>query len=150
MYCTYCIYLVTQQSTLVVVESGSKRCYVPRYFSDPSRPMEMVRLHDMADYESLPLTKWNIRQPPENDVSREVVAPATAQSARLDLVLVPGLAFTAAGKRLGRGRGYYDAFLSSCDPTSTATVALAFDQQVLKDLPAGERDFAVGRVISPG
>ena len=126
---------------------SNKKCYVPRYFSDSSRPMEMVRLRDMDDYRGLPLTRWNIRQPPEDDDTREV-APAQRPSDAIDLVLVPGLAFTPSGKRLGRGRGYYDAFLSSCDRSKTEIVALAFEQQVLGDLPAGDRDFNVAKVIS--
>ncbi len=67
----------------------------------------------------------------------------------MDLVLVPGLAFTRSGKRLGRGKGYYDAFLSqSCsNNTCCQAVALAFSEQVLEDLPTDERDFTVHRVI---
>ncbi len=106
--------------------------------------MEMVLLRDLKDYESLPLTKWNIRQPPEGDEMREV-ADASRQ---LDLVLVPGLAFTTAGERLGRGRGYYDAFLASCS-ADVAVVALAFDEQMVEQVPAGEKDFRVQRVVSP-
>ena len=106
--------------------------------------MEMVLLRNLKDYESLPLTKWNIRQPPEDDEMREV-ADASWQ---LDLVLVPGLAFTTAGERLGRGRGYYDAFLASCS-ADVAVVALAFDEQMVEQVPAGEKDFRVQRVVSP-
>jgi len=47
---------------------ASKRCFVPRYFvggenRSRSDSMDMVRIIDLEDYYSLPVTKWNIRQP---------------------------------------------------------------------------------------
>jgi len=56
---------------------------------------------------------------------------------KLDVVLVPGLAFDRQKNRLGRGGGYYDRFLKSLDP-ATVTVGVAFDLQVLPTLPAHE------------
>lgn len=63
-----------------------------------------------ADVESLPKTKYNVAQP-ENIAERE---NATDDGKGLDLILVPGLAFTPAGARLGRGKGYYDQYLQRC------------------------------------
>ena len=51
--------------------------------------MEMVKLYDMDDYESLPLTKWNIRQP-KDDEER----PEALHEKSLDLILVPGTGCT--------------------------------------------------------
>ena len=47
--------------------------------------MEMVKLYDMDDYESLPLTKWNIRQPKDDEERPEALLEKS-----LDLILVPG------------------------------------------------------------
>lgn len=66
---------------------------------------------------------------------------------RIDLVVVPGLAFDQRGRRLGRGRGYYDKFLASLS-AHIPRIGLAFDFQVLKDLPAFSHDISVTRVIS--
>ncbi|MBL7085306.1 MAG: 5-formyltetrahydrofolate cyclo-ligase [Candidatus Omnitrophica bacterium] len=65
----------------------------------------------------------------------------------IDLVVVPGLAFAKTGKRLGRGGGYYDKFLAGL-PTRIPRIGLAFDFQVLKDLPALSHDISVTKVIS--
>ena len=46
-----------------------------------------MRLHDAADLAALPRTKWNIQQPSLEEEDREVAE-------HLDLILVPGLAFT--------------------------------------------------------
>lgn len=66
---------------------------------------------------------------------------------RIDLVIVPGLAFDRYGNRLGRGKGYYDRFLSQLAP-HIPTVALAFDFQLLPCLPVALHDLTVDKVIS--
>ena len=66
---------------------------------------------------------------------------------RLDLVIVPGLAFDEAGNRLGRGMGYYDRFLSQL-PKHVPTIGLAFDFQIIPDFPPLEsHDFSVSKVL---
>lgn len=52
--------------------------------------------------------RWKIKQPIEDEPREE----ALEHPQGLDLVLVPGLAFTRAGERLGRGKGYYDSYLA--------------------------------------
>lgn len=47
--------------------NNKRKCFVPRYEGDD---MQMLSLHSMDDYNMLPLTKWNIKQP-ENDEGRE-------------------------------------------------------------------------------
>jgi 5-formyltetrahydrofolate cyclo-ligase len=63
-----------------------------------------------------------------------------------DMILVPGLAFTAAGDRLGYGAGYYDTFLKQ--HTKAHTVAVCFPFQVLAALPVEAHDHPVERVVS--
>jgi 5-formyltetrahydrofolate cyclo-ligase len=65
----------------------------------------------------------------------------------LDLVLVPGLAFTRDGRRLGRGGGHYDRFLAEL-PGSCATIGVCFAEQILDDLPEESHDRRVGLVVS--
>ncbi len=72
----------------------------------------------------------------------EVVAPGS-----LDLVLVPGLAFSQCGDRLGRGGGYYDRCLGRLPP-STPKVALAFDLQVYPSIPTEAHDLPVGSILT--
>ena len=64
----------------------------------------------------------------------------------LDLVIVPGVAFDRRGNRLGRGKGYYDTFLSRL-PKDTPSIGLAFDFQILPTLPTTPTDVSVRRVI---
>ena len=61
------------------------------------------------------------------------------------LVLMPGMAFDAAGHRIGYGGGYYDKFLAA-EPTH-GTVALCYDFQLLENLPTEEFDIPVDLVL---
>lgn len=62
----------------------------------------------------------------------------------IDLVIVPGLAFTLAGDRLGYGQGYYDRFLST---VSAPNVGVCFSDQLVDEMPTTENDVRVDKVI---
>lgn len=64
----------------------------------------------------------------------------------VDLMVVPGLAFDKSGHRLGHGGGYYDRFLEKAPPT-IFTVGLAFDFQIMDELPRHDTDIPVDKVI---
>jgi len=76
----------------------------------------------------------------------EPVDKKVIDAKKLGLIVVPGVAFDKKGKRLGRGKGYYDRFLSEV-PTSISSIGLAFDFQILPSLPATPTDVNVTRVI---
>lgn len=65
----------------------------------------------------------------------------------IDLVVVPGLAFDRKGNRLGRGGGYYDRFLKKL-PDTISTVGLAFDFQIVENLPLSSFDVKVQALLS--
>ena len=75
----------------------------------------------------------------------------------LDVLLMPGLAFEITGARLGRGGGFYDAFLERyalrCDEAGwqkPPAVALAFDAQILDAgrVPVGSVDRSVDALVT--
>jgi 5-formyltetrahydrofolate cyclo-ligase len=67
------------------------------------------------------------------------------EAAMLDLVLVPGLAFTAGGHRLGRGGGFYDRALAGLSRARRFGIALP--GQLLTALPCEPHDQRVDRVL---
>ncbi|MCA9381000.1 hypothetical protein KC678_01940 [Candidatus Dojkabacteria bacterium] len=62
------------------------------------------------------------------------------------LAIVPGLAFTKDGKRLGRGGGWYDKFFAM--HKVKRKIGLCFKEQILKDLPIEEYDVFMDEVIT--
>ena len=65
----------------------------------------------------------------------------------VDLVVCPGVAFTADGRRLGRGRGYYDRYLG--DPAFRGfRVGVCYAHQLVDDLPVEPHDVRMDRVIT--
>jgi len=60
---------------------------------------------------------------------------------KIDVVLVPGMAFDAAGHRLGRGRGYYDRFLSA--HSHLYKIGVCFPFQRVAEVPTEEHDICV-------
>ena len=67
-----------------------------------------------------------------------------ANDVSIDVILVPGVAFDAEGHRLGRGRGYYDRFLSSFP---SEFIGVCFDFQKVDEVPIDAFDIPVDEVI---
>jgi 5-formyltetrahydrofolate cyclo-ligase len=65
----------------------------------------------------------------------------------LGLVIVPGLAFTSDGGRLGRGGGHYDRFLAALPP-SCPVIGVCFSEQIVDELPLEPHDHRVGQVLT--
>jgi len=65
----------------------------------------------------------------------------------IDLIVVPGIAFDKNNVRLGRGHGYYDRFLCAV-PKKARTVGLAFDFQIIENLPKDSHDIPVWKTIT--
>jgi len=65
----------------------------------------------------------------------------------IDFVVVPGRAFDNKGNRLGRGAGYYDNFLRDLR-RDICFCAIAFECQVLDEVPADESDHKIDALIT--
>ena len=76
----------------------------------------------------------------------EPVGETYTDHTQIDVILVPGLAFDAARRRLGRGRGYYDRFLSEYRWTASV-FGVCFDFQKVAEVPTDEHDIPVDEVI---
>lgn len=69
---------------------------------------------------------------------------------RLDLILVPGVAFDKRGGRLGRGGGFYDRFLTSLPRPGPILLAAAFAPQIVDRIPMEPHDQPVEIIVTPG
>jgi 5-formyltetrahydrofolate cyclo-ligase len=108
-----------------------KKVYVPYIYklheASPGMPksqMDMLALQDLEDYKSLQTDSWGIPSLDKDSIATrkncfggigmtqegESLATETNE-AGLDLILLPGMAFDHACRRLGHGKGFYDFFL---------------------------------------
>ena len=71
---------------------------------------------------------------------------ASVALSEIDLIVVPAVAVDAEGRRLGRGKGHYDATLRLCP--RGCSVALVFESQLVPSVPVGEHDARVGAVCT--
>lgn len=63
---------------------------------------------------------------------------------KIDVILVPGVAFDQFGNRLGRGKGYYDKILKN---TCGYKIGLCFPFQVMDEVPVDDYDVKMDRVV---
>lgn len=107
-----------------------KRVAVPKIYGDT---MRFIYLNDLSKVEK---NTMGIPEPVEDG---PVAEDKTA------LVLMPGLAFTKQGDRMGYGGGFYDRFLA--EEQDHPTVALCYDFQIVESLPTEEFDIPVDTVL---
>ena len=73
--------------------------------------------------------------------------PDSKQSVQhLDTIVLPGLAFTQTGVRMGHGAGFYDRFLKEA-PVETVKIGVCFDFQVIPNIPREEHDINVDLLV---
>lgn len=101
--------------------------------------MTMHRIRSLDDVRKNPVT--NIIEP--NDLS-----PFDERA--IDIVLVPGRAFTRNGQRLGRGNGGYDRWIAEqrIRNPETRFIGVCFDCQIVQEMPTETHDERVDTVIS--
>jgi len=79
----------------------------------------------------------------EPDASRCKIVPLE----RIDIAILPGLAFDEKGARLGSGQGYYDRLIPRLAIT-TRKVALTFEEQIVPQIPMEAHDKHVDIIIT--
>lgn len=110
----------------------------------------MIELKSMHQYDMLPKNRFGIKEMcnpvDENNQQLEVAN-------ELDLMIVPGVAFSLDGRRLGHGKGYYDEFLLDWVrrlPTNKKlyTIGLALREQLVDDpLALDGQDFTLDEIL---
>ncbi len=74
-------------------------------------------------------------------------APLPPDVASIDVVVLPGLAFTADGARLGQGGGWYDRLLAQVRP-DCVTIGVCFAEQLVDHVPSEPHDVDVDVVVT--
>jgi 5-formyltetrahydrofolate cyclo-ligase len=112
-----------------------KRVALPR-FSSTIEGYEACQVRDpVAD---IRMGQFGIREP-------GMECPAVPLN-ELDVLLVPGVAFDLCGRRLGRGKGFYDRWLATAQGT---TCGVAFEEQIVSEVPTERHDLHLSCILTP-
>jgi len=102
-----------------------------------------LRLCQIESLDQLEPGNFGVLEPPP---------PMRTQSSRMrqladcQAAVIPGLAFSTDGKRLGYGRGYYDRLLNQA--SATWRVAIAFDCQIMATVPTTQDDIIMDALVT--
>lgn len=103
--------------------------------------LELFRLESMDD---LALGMYKILEP---KAELRLLPERQVDVKSLDIVMVPGVAFTREGARMGHGKGYYDKLLEHARPDAPL-VALAFECQLFPEIPTQSHDVFMDKIIT--
>lgn len=117
-----------------LAETG-RRVALP-WFASRTAPMEFRLWDNPWDDTALSAGPW-----------RALQGATDSAAATPDLVIVPLLAFTADGHRLGQGGGHYDRWLA--EHPDVPAIGLAWDCQIIDNLPVEDHDRALAAVVTP-
>lgn len=124
--------------------ADGKRVAVPRIDGDDIAFVELS-----TGWKAWPRDRWGIPTPPTGAAALPFAEIAVGPT----LALIPGLAFDAAGGRLGRGKGYYDRFLEGVYAAAEAgarrftALGLGYGAQLVDAVPRGPLDRLVDGLI---
>ncbi|XP_055828313.1 5-formyltetrahydrofolate cyclo-ligase, mitochondrial isoform X2 [Solanum dulcamara] len=131
-----------------------KKIFVPRV-EDRNRNMRMLNISSTED---LIANSMDILEPAPLDADGNEREDVLFANEPVDLLILPGLAFDKAGRRLGRGGGYYDTFLSRYQELAEKRnwkqplkIALSYSVQIVDEgtIPLTPNDVLVDALVSP-
>ena len=64
---------------------------------------------------------------------------------KIEVIIVPAIALTRDGHRLGYGFGYYDRYLSG---KKSRTIALGYSKQIIKSFPYSDHDIRIDCIVT--
>ncbi|MBI3317056.1 MAG: 5-formyltetrahydrofolate cyclo-ligase [Candidatus Omnitrophica bacterium] len=130
--------LPTEVETRSLIQAAwrrGKKIYIPRIVQK-EKHMTFYAIHNFSrDVEK---GAYGIEEP-------KVVSSRRGKAGEMDLVIVPGVAFTKSGARLGRGGGYFDRLLKKIPAVK---IGVAFREQIVKSLPMKPHDVRMDKVVT--
>ncbi len=118
--------------------ADGKKVLLPRV-NRASKHLDLYKVRDLQ--EDVAPGLWGIREPVIERCAREDALGT------VDFILLPGVAFTRDGARLGYGGGFYDKLLARM-PDRPALVAGAFTLQVVQEIPQETTDRKVEWLVT--
>lgn len=124
---------VRTQNIITQALKDEKKVYVPKIIQGSMRFIEIMSLADLIP------GFFGILEPKLDD---EVLPGIN------NLVIVPGLAFDKAGRRIGYGKGFYDRYFNLYGMDKFMKVALSYDFQIYDELPEFPDDVKMNMILT--
>ena len=118
----------TQEVMLDILEKG-KNLLLPRIAKND------IVFHVITNIEKLEKGVFDIMEPRDDYKKAE----------KIDCILVPTIAISKSGIRLGYGKGYYDRFLST---TKAVKISLTYSKQIIKSIPNDTHDIKMDWIVT--
>jgi 5-formyltetrahydrofolate cyclo-ligase len=132
--CLFAPHMFEPDVELLWPHIGKRRACYPRV---NERNLDLLLV---SDRDELVSSRWSLREPPHSEQN-------LARVEDVDLLLVPGLAFTRGKGRLGRGGGYYDRLIAR--PGLRAhKLGVCFETQIVPELPTEAHDREVDQIVT--
>lgn len=94
-----------------------------------------IIFYDVKKFEDLEKGEFGIMEPKQNCPILD----------KFDIIIVPAVAMTENGQRLGYGMGYYDRFLAG---KNIPTIALAYTKSIAKNIPRSDSDVLISIIVT--
>ncbi len=114
----------------------NKQAIIPRV--NPNS--DILELCIIKDYTDMDISDLGIREPKSSHTN-------FAKPEDIDLVIIPGVAFTTDGGRLGYGGGYYDRLIPLMSK-KPLLIAPAFELQIVEQLPLEQHDIRIDMIVT--
>jgi 5-formyltetrahydrofolate cyclo-ligase len=112
----------------------TKNVFLPKV----NKEKDVLQLYELKKWEDLQPGPFSILEPP---TTKKV------SLSHIDLAIVPAIAFTKEGNRLGHGKGYYDKLFASSKKLPY-TIGLALHEQIVEEIPVEKHDYKVDLVLT--
>lgn len=120
---------ILTQDIIQELLSNAKEVFLPKVIGDK------MEFRKIVDFSSLEKGSFDIMEPKDECI----------RDNNLDVILVPTIAITPNGVRLGYGHGFYDRFLAE---NETTTISLTLEKQIVKNIPRDEHDKNIDWIVS--
>ena len=108
--------------------ANSKHIYLPRVAENNL---------EILPYGNTAIGSFRIQEP----IGIDIINPQ-----KIELAIIPGVAFDKSGARMGRGKGYYDRLLST---TNALKIGICYDCQLIDSIPQESHDIKMDAIITP-
>ena len=125
----------TEVDTLALIEKWSKKKHI-----------YLPKIVKKNEFRALPFEGFKSMRKGGYSIPEPTYDGEEKFEKKLDLIIIPGVAFDTNGNRIGMGKGFYDRYLEHLH--KVPKVALAYQEQVLDQLPKDPYDEPVDIIIT--